>query len=91
MRQVHARGNGIILGAKPVKTARHFRSAGMRARLRRGDVKIEAATCEVPVWRGISHSVAKMVRNDVRRRKAKGKARREAEVIGDAVARGALS
>lgn len=58
--------------AKPIKHVTHFKSAGMRRLYEAGEVSLQQATHNVPVYRGVGIDIARMVRSHKRRQRKKG-------------------
>jgi hypothetical protein len=51
---------------KPLHHVHHFKSAGMRAKFERGEIKKPEATNLVPVYRGLDIRLFRTLRNDQR-------------------------
>lgn len=66
------KGRPLWNPAKPIKHVTHFKSDGMRRRYYNGEVSLQEATHNIPVYRGVPIEVARMIRSHNRRRRRRG-------------------
>jgi hypothetical protein len=63
------KGRPLWNPAEPIKHVTHFKSAGMRRLYENGEITLQQATHNVPVYRGVPIEVVRVIRNYHRRQK----------------------
>jgi hypothetical protein len=66
------KGRPLWNPAKPIKHVTHFKSAGMRRKYENGEITLQQATHNVPVYRGVPIEVVRVIRNYHRRQRRRG-------------------